>query len=191
MRKRSQILIGFLVVAVAALLIVRALHTPPREAVRSELDLRDGVLYLHGETRPFSGLLVEDFTKGQRKLAIDVRYGKVNGISRGWYDNGQREVEETFVAGVSDGLRTRWHRNGQKKSEEHIEHGHVNGPYVEWYDNGRKAVTMTVRDGQPEGEVMAWYPDGAPKSRSHFAGGKMVDREFFPSPTPATEVARQ
>ena len=190
MRKGYQVLIGFLVVALAAGLIVHALRTPPREAQRSQLDLRDGVLYFHGEQRPYNGLLVEDFSKGVRKVAIEVRRGRVNGYSRGWYDNGQREVEETFVAGVSEGLRTRWHRNGQKKSEEHIEHGHVNGPYVEWYDNGQKAVEMTVHDGQPEGEVVAWHPDGSLKSRSHFANGKMVDREFFPAPT-ATEVARK
>ena len=129
MRKGHEILIGFLVVAVAGALIVHALLTPPREATRSELDLHEGVLFFHGEKRPYNGLLVEDFSKGVRKLAIEVRDGKVNGFSRGWYENGRLAVEEHFVAGVSEGVRTRWHRNGQKQSEEHIEGGHVNGPY--------------------------------------------------------------
>jgi antitoxin component YwqK of YwqJK toxin-antitoxin module len=36
--------------------------------------------------------------------------------SRGWYENGQLEVEEQFVQGTSHGSRTRWYATA-KKSE--------------------------------------------------------------------------
>lgn len=122
MRKKIIYLAGIVIVAVAAVLALRAGRTPPRDVLRSDLDLRENVLYLHGSKQPFQGVLVEDFSKEARKLAIEIRRGKAGGLSRGWFENGQLEVEETFVGGVSHGLRTRWHANGQKKSEEHIEH---------------------------------------------------------------------
>ena len=186
MKRKLIAFAGLAIVAVAVLLATRAGRTPPREVLRSDLDLREGVLYLHGSKQPFTGLLVEDFSKGVRKLAIDLRHGKVEGRSHGWFENGQMEVEETFVAGVSHGLRTRWHANGQKKSEEHIEHGVVTGRYIEWHDNGQKAVEMTLKDGHPDGLVEAWHPDGTLKSQTRFESGKIVKREFFPaSLTPA------
>lgn len=193
MRKKHLVLVGVAVVAWMAFLAIRAWWTPTREVlrevVRGDLDLREGVLYVHGAKEPFQGVLIEDFSKGVRKLAIDIRQGRADGVSRGWFENGQLEVEETFVAGVSHGLRTRWHANGKKKSEEHIEHGVVTGRYVEWFDNGQKAVEMVLQAGHPEGLAEAWYPDGTRKSQTQFADGKIVKREFFPAPLTAAQAA--
>lgn len=203
MRKKVIALVGLVIVVVAVLLATRAGQTPPPEVLRRDLELREGVLYLHGAKQPFTGLLVEDFSKGVRKLEINVRQGRVDGLSRGWFEagghravdakgggmeHGQMEVEETLVAGVSHGLRTRWHPNGQKKSEEHIEHGVVTGGYVEWHDNGQKAVEMTLRGGSPDGLAEAWHPDGTLKSQTRFEGGKIVKREFFPAASGANKT---
>lgn len=151
----------------------------PAEVLRADLVLRDGVLHYHGEAGNYSGLLVENYGPGRRKLAIEIRNGKPDGVSRGWFDNGQQEVEEHFVEGVSHGERTRWYRNGARHSLEQIDHGKVSGPYSEWYDNGQLAVKMTLRDGQPDGLAEAWHRSGALKSRSHLARGKILDRAFF------------
>jgi antitoxin component YwqK of YwqJK toxin-antitoxin module len=179
MRSKSLLLAGVAMLSVAALLAVRAWLKPPREVMRAELDLRAGMLYLHDSKKPFTGLLVEDYPKGARKVAIEIHRGKVDGLSRGWFENGQEEVEEHFTAGVSQGLRTRWHANGQRKSEEHIEHGKLEGSYLEWHANGRKAVEMTLRAGQADGLVQAWHRSGAPKSRVQMKRGQVVEREFF------------
>ena len=40
----------------------------------------------------------------QRKLEIEIHDGKAHGHSRGWYDNGQMEVDETFVHGGGHGV---------------------------------------------------------------------------------------
>jgi antitoxin component YwqK of YwqJK toxin-antitoxin module len=147
--------------------------------MRSELELRDGRLYAKGEAEPFQGKLVENHGPGRRKLEIDISGGKANGLSRGWYDNRQMEVEETFRDGISHGPRTRWHANGKRRSLAQIENGEVVGEFLEWYDNGQLAVRLTLADGQPAGTVEAWYPSGAKKSRTQFEHGRQVSREFF------------
>ena len=154
-------------------------HRVVRELSRSQLALRDGRLYAAGDTETFNGRLFENFPNSGRKLEIEIRDGKVHGRSLGYFENRKLEVEEFFKEGVSHGLRTRWDDEGRKRSEEQIEHGKLNGRHLEWHDNGSRALEMTLRNGQPEGVAEAWFPSGELKSRTRFAGGKIVEREFF------------
>ena len=59
---------------------------PPVEVLRSDLELReDQRLYEIGSSEPFSGLLIENFSKEVRKLEIEIHDGKAHGTSRGWF----------------------------------------------------------------------------------------------------------
>lgn len=178
-RSAITITLGVAAAATVALIALKPPELPVREALRSELVLRDGRLYRHEIQEPFTGTLIEDYAPGRRKFAIEIRDGKADGVSRGWFDNGQQEVEEHFVEGMSDGLRTRWFENGTRKSVEHIEHGKLVGQYEEWHDNGQRAVSMPLADGKPHGIVEAWHRSGMLKSRSRMEHGKPVEREFF------------
>ena len=64
-----------------------------RSLARSELELRDGVLYVHGEAEPFQGQIVEYYREDARKLVLEVKDGRLEGHSRGWHENGQMEVD--------------------------------------------------------------------------------------------------
>ncbi len=156
--------------------------TAPVEVPLHAVVRENGLLVIKGERQPFTGRLVENHPDGSRKLAIDVRDGKLEGFSRGWYVGGPMEVEETFVADHAEGLRTRWHLNGVKKSETHIVHGQLQGTYTEWHENGQQAVTMTLKDGKPDGVAEAWHPSGNLKSRTTMADGRIVTRQFFDDP---------
>ena len=123
----------------------------PRSIERANLELKSGVLFVRGESEPFSGFLVEHYDKGAKKIEIVIRRGVVDGLSRGWFENGQLEVEEHFVHGISDGRRTRWHANGQRRSTGLIVQGKFSGLYEEWHPNGRKAIEITFRNGKPDG----------------------------------------
>ena len=182
MKKRWIILAGVLLAATIAVTLLwnRSAQTPLRSLERTELKLRDGVLYASGESRPFQGELVEYYPDKARKLTIEIKDGRLHGRSLGWYPNGQMEVEERFLAGISHGTRTRWHENGNVRSVAQIEQGKVIGSFTEWHDNGQKAAEMALRDGKPDGVVEAWHPSGRPKSRSEFQNGELVKREFFP-----------
>jgi len=46
-----------------------------------------------------------------------MKNGKKDGLWTSWYENGQKESEETFKDGKRDGLWTWWYENGQKKEE--------------------------------------------------------------------------
>lgn len=158
--------------------------------LRSELDLRNGLLYLQGETRPFTGILVENYAKDSRKLEIPIREGRANGLSRGWFENGQKEVEETFVGGVAHGPRRRWHENGAIKSESTIHDGILAGRFVQWHGNGQMAADVTMVQGQPHGPAHAWHASGRLKSRVALDHGTPGKKEFFPDGEPVPPTAK-
>jgi antitoxin component YwqK of YwqJK toxin-antitoxin module len=193
--KREWLVLGAAVVTVVAAVVFWPGRPAPESGVparsvertRAELDLRDGVLYAPDSEEPFNGNLVEDYGREARKLEIEIRNGKAHGRSRGWYEDGTQEVEETFVDGVSNGLRTRWYPNGAKKSEATIVDGKITGRFVRWHDNGQMSAAVTMVDGQPHGLAEGWHPSGNPKSRVQLEHGIPVKKEFFPDASPIVQ----
>jgi hypothetical protein len=153
---------------------------PLVEVPRSEVALHNGLLALKTTPdQPFTGVMVEKAVGGRLLTKVPVARGKVHGLSQGWHDNGQLEVEENFVDGTSHGPRKRWHANGQKKSEASIVQGVLEGEFREWHDNGQLAVVMPMKAGKGEGVCEAWFPDGKPKSRVVLKDGQPVETNYF------------
>lgn len=146
-------------------------------AERTEIELRDGLVFRSGGQVPFEGILVENWSAARRKAEVPVRRGKVHGVTRGWYENGAREVEEPFRGGVSHGWRTRWHPNGRIKSQVWIQHGTLCGSFREWHPNGRLARVTPMKAGQADGLVRGWEVDGSSGGLAVVKAGKPVARE--------------
>ncbi|SVD33749.1 uncharacterized protein METZ01_LOCUS386603 [marine metagenome] len=115
----------------------------------------------------------------QLKSRSVVRGGKLNGLSEGWYSDGQQQVAEVFVDGKSHGVRVKWHRNGWKAAEDSIEHGELNGVCRKWHDNGQLAEEMAMVDGQADGQARSWHPDGSQKAEVLLEKGKVVEQQFW------------
>lgn len=154
------------------------------ERTLQQLEKRGDMLFEPGAAAPFRGLLIDSYPGGLRKIRIEIAGGKPNGLSRGWYANGQLEVEEHFVAGVASGKRVRWYENGQKRSEAQIENGEITGTFIQWHDNGQKAAEAALVSGEPEGLSRGWYPSGARKSLVEIRGGEVVSREYWEDTVP-------
>jgi len=181
-KKYLVLAVGIALAAVVTTILVwprPAEDLPGRELTRSELELRDGRLFVPGEEEPFDGTLVEYFAGQTMKASIEIKDGNAHGVTRGWYESGQVEVEEHFTEGVSHGLRTRWHANGQKRSEVEVVDGKLSGQYAEWYDNGTKAAQAYLVDGKADGLSEAWHRSGKLKSRVKLNHGEVVSREYF------------
>lgn len=174
--------LGTALVLGAALWFGRDRTEPPpelRELTRDQLELHDGVLRVKGESEPFDGIVRELYPGHAPRTELTIRAGRPHGRARGWYDNGQLEVEEQFVAGTSHGVRTRWHSNGAKKSEAHIVDGSIEGVFKRWHDNGQLAATAEMQEGVPHGVSMAWDRDGRLTARVVLEGGEVVSKEYW------------
>jgi len=152
---------------------------PLPEVHRSKLEMRADGWYAPGETRGFTGYLLDTYEDGALKSRSIVSNGLLHGLSQGWYTNGQQQVEEHFVAGTSHGLRTKWHANGQRFSEVNVVSGKLHGTFRSWHENGERAEEVELKDGQPDGPSKAYFPSGSLKSQVMLQNGKLVARQFY------------
>ena len=156
----------------------RALTSIP-ETLRSTLTLREGRLYCNGTSNLFSGLVAERYDATIRKSRSAVSNGLLEGLSEGWYTNGQKQVEEHFQAGVSCGLRTKWYEDGQKCAEANIVDGKIEGVFRRWHTNGVLSQEITMKGNQPDGLSRSYYLSGCLKADATLRGGKVVEQHFW------------
>lgn len=151
-----------------------------QEVLRERLTLREGTLCQDGAPRvPFAGSMVERYEDGGIKSRSAVSSGVLEGLSEGWYTNGQKQVEERFHAGVSHGLRTKWYEGGQKFSEANIVAGKIEGVFRRWHDNGVLAEEIAMKAGQPDGLSRAYFPSGSLKAEATLRNGKVMEQHFW------------
>lgn len=147
------------------------------ERDRSGLQLRENKLF-DGEL-PFTGTVIERYPDGVLRSRSSVSNGLLQGLSQGWYTNGQLQVTEHFVAGVSHGLRSKWYPDGAKLSDATIANGKLDGRFQRWHENGTLSEQIDFSDGRPEGVSLAWFPSGSPKARVVTRAGQTIERESW------------
>jgi antitoxin component YwqK of YwqJK toxin-antitoxin module len=161
-------------------------------ATLGELKKEEDGLHVKATGELFTGYLIEHYPisktnqlqqvedgGSQLKSRSVIRGGQFNGLSEGWYSDGQQQVAEIFVDGRSHGMRVKWHRNGRKSAEDAIENGVLNGPCRKWHDNGQLAEEMSMVDGKADGRALSWHPDGSQKAEATLAMGKVLTQQFW------------
>jgi antitoxin component YwqK of YwqJK toxin-antitoxin module len=172
-----------LAIGAVAGLVAFHLHrpkSPPPSAARSELRFRDGRWLWTGESRPFTGVMVDAYDSGVVKSRAAVSNGLLEGLSEGWFTNGQRQVQETFRAGVSHGLRTKWHANGRKMSEGLVVNGKLEGIFRRWSEDGSLSEEIEMKDGAANGISRAYHADGSLRALARVENGRALDQRFWP-----------
>ena len=83
---------------------------------RSQVERRqDTRFYQIGSAQPFSGIVMQWHTSGQKKVASNYVNGLQHGLTLSWYSSGIKKTEENYKEGQQDGTSTMWDENGEKK----------------------------------------------------------------------------
>ena len=72
--------------------LVLALSGCEKVVDSDKIQTRDGIVYLPNSTTPFSGRVEDFFENGKLNFEATYKNGKVDGLSRMWYENGQCNV---------------------------------------------------------------------------------------------------
>ena len=103
-----------------------------------EVEERDGLIYLYGSTKPFSGTMLS------------------------FWDNKNKMTEKKIKDGKADGLFIGYHMNGQKGIEVNYKNEKRVGPYLEWHDNGHKKEQSIYNNVKKKAEKR-WNKNGEPE----------------------------
>ncbi len=121
---------------------------------------KNGRFFASDGVVPFSGILVDYYPSGALRSRTSIQEGRIDGLSRGFYENGQLQIEERFRAGVSHGLRTKWRADGSKLSAGKIVNGVFDGKFVKWHPNGTISQEISMKEGQAHGVSKSWDEEG-------------------------------
>jgi len=102
---------------------------------------------------------------------ITLKDGLENGLSRGWYANGQIEYEANYKEGAEDGLYREWSEDGQLLSEGNYKDGLEDGLFREWHENGQLWYIENYKDGVEDGLYREWSEDGQLLSEGYYKDG--------------------
>ena len=89
-------------------------------------------------------------TKNIMQITIEHNYvnGKIHGLQRNWYSNGQIFEEVNYVNGKIHGLQRNWYSNGQIFEEVNYVNGKIHGLYRYWHSNGQLSEEVNYVNGQ-------------------------------------------
>lgn len=105
------------------------------------------------------------------KLSIDWVNGKVQGLCKTWFANGNQESQREMSGNKKMGILTAWYRDGTLMMIENYEQDKlVKGEY---YKQGLNSPVSTVLNG--EGEVTLFDSDGHFLRKIKYQGGKPED----------------
>ena len=108
------------------------------------------------------GLFRKYYSNGQLryewyfKLPLDGT--RADGISRGWWPNGQLKQIKTWKSGKQVGISTGWYENGQKRYEQTYKDDKKNGLYIE-YENGQKLWEGIYKDHELIEKIIIFKPE--------------------------------
>lgn len=175
---------GLFLVVGMVLLMKFGLRPPAPVASLPETHLTNLVMnagrwMVRGGTNGFTGVLFDTYADGAKKSRSAVSNGWLQGISQGWFTNGQVQVEEHFVKSVSHGTRTKWHPNGRKMSEAGIVDGKLHGLFSRWNEEGVLTEEVEMKEGKADGFARSFYPSGFVKTEVRMKAGEVVDQKSF------------
>lgn len=117
--------LAFSLVAVAVLLVCvvvtlwypRPSPSGTRSLYISVMTRTNELLYVEGESTPFTGVVIEAYRNGGPKSKTAIVDGRPHGVSEGFHLNGALQIRENYENGVLQGVRTKYWDNGLKKSQ--------------------------------------------------------------------------
>ncbi len=179
--RRLALLVVLGSVGAGALLLFMASRSPKAfpEMLRSQLTVHENRWYALGQATPFTGVIVDTYESGALKSRMAVSNGLLEGLSEGWFTNGQPQIQETFRAGVSHGLRTKWHDNGRKMSEALVVDGKIEGVFRRWSKDGSLSEEIQMKGGAANGIARAYHPDGSLRAQARLENDRLLEQELW------------
>lgn len=110
--------------------------------------------------RPFNGHIHEDQSSNLVLSDMPVKDGLPHGTFVGFYDNGQKMIENTFVHGILDGQSNRWWRNGKYRYTLFYRNNQLDGTQRAYFICGKIREEANYLNGALEGIQRVWDENG-------------------------------
>lgn len=112
------------------------------------------------EGKPFSGYLISRYSNDANFLKQGYLDGTLNGMTTGFYPNGQVLYSRPYLNGEKHGEHVGYHENGKREFRYYFVNGFSEGNHKKWYADGSLLSDMNYQNGKERGKQQVWRPDG-------------------------------
>jgi hypothetical protein len=117
-------------------------------------------------------VVLERYASGAPMREVHYRDGQLDGVVRGWFENGALEYERRYVDGREHGTHRGWFADGSPRFVYHFARGASEGMQQQWYPSGQLFARFHYAAGHEQGQQQLWNPDGTIRSNYVIKDGK-------------------
>jgi len=121
--------------------------------------------------RVYHGKKTEWAEDGHRRLELEFRNGKRDGLLVEWYPDGQKTRQGRWASDRETGVWTGWQPTGDKAWECTYQDGKIVGKKTFWRD-GKVSVEEIHDASGRKVETIRWHANGQKAVHGHFSGGR-------------------
>ncbi len=118
----------------------------PREVNYDDTEERDGITYVKGESKSFTGVVKDYYDNENLKIEATFKNGKEDGSLKGYYPNGNLLIEDTYKDGKKNGIYKSYRENGNLLSEMTYKDNKLNGSCKFYDSDGNLIAKCTYKD---------------------------------------------
>lgn len=157
-----------------AVLVALAGFQCKKEIPAEKLQKQGQFYYEFGESEPFSGRTIAEYSPGKKQKVTNWEDGKMHGETRKWFPNGQLQSVENFEGGKRHGESVYYYKDGKKRAVFHYQNGRANGRYMAWHPNGKLKEEGKFLNQKRDGEFKTYDRQGNLKKTVMYQNGKPV-----------------
>ena len=106
--------------------------------------------------------------QGQILDSVNSINGKLNGLAKYWYPNGQLEAIRYFKDDLRHGNFEFYFDNGQLKQKSRFVNDMRQDTVIDWYENGQLRFIRQYENDKRTGAITAWFENGNIKATGAF-----------------------
>ena len=140
---------------------------------------KNGLTYKKYAKGPFTGL-VEEFYENNNPFILrpfpcrtrNFRFGKLDGLSEWFKENGRVTMRRNYKNGEPDGLWEAFYKSGQLNGIYNYKNGELDGLCEIFYENGQLRRRQNYKNGKQHGSSKGFYENGQLEFRENLKNGE-------------------
>jgi antitoxin component YwqK of YwqJK toxin-antitoxin module len=151
-----------------------------------DIESRDGIRYIKGEDKPYSGKLACYFENGNIEAEAVLIDGKFNGPEYYYYENGNKRSLMNYRNDNPEGEVKIWNEDGSLSFDGLYKEGLLyknkkpfGGTIKSYFNDGQIQEERQYKEGMRHGTEKRWTKDGKLISEFQYNADKLVYKQIY------------
>jgi antitoxin component YwqK of YwqJK toxin-antitoxin module len=137
-----------------------------------QMERKSGIWYYNNEI--YNGRIIDYYYSGRIQGEGILKNGKLEGLRKMYYQNGNLSVERYYTNSISNGLEKEYYEDGTLKQKGLIINGKEDGIWEKYFPNGQVKQRTNLKNGIVDGESTIYYSTGKILSVELGQNGKII-----------------